>query len=199
MRRVAAGWTEASPTAGWASRDVQDVRTHRPGPRGGFLASWRGLRSVRRRMDKTFLVEQLGARLRAQVQATHKASSEAREDARSGAARAVNMAMGQGLRSAAAREALDAMDTFKARPHPKGQPIGLGAVVELEGEEGGKTLFLAPTGAGEELTGPDGDGFFSVVTPVSPLGKAVMGKRLGQVVEVTLKGELTEWTITYVA
>ncbi|MGA9525955.1 MAG: GreA/GreB family elongation factor [Myxococcaceae bacterium] len=148
-------------------------------------------------MDKTFLVQQLGAKLRDAVQQTHRAASEARQDARSGASRAVNMAKGQGLRSVAAREALDAMDQFHVRPLRKGDPIGLGAVVEVEAEESGRTLFIAPTGAGEELTGPDGDGIFHVVTPTSPFGRALMGKRVGDVVEVTIQGELTEWTISW--
>lgn len=150
-------------------------------------------------MDKTFLLEQLGARLRAAVQATHKASSESREDARSGAARAVNMAKAQGMREVAAREALDALDQFRPKPLRKGEPIGLGAVVEVEDGEAGRTLFVSPVCGGEELTGPDGDGIFQVVTPSSPFGRAVMGKKVGAVVEVTIAGELTEWTITYAA
>lgn len=148
-------------------------------------------------MDKTFLVEQLGAKIRAAVQLTHKSAEEARQDARSGAARAVNLARGQGMRSVAAREALDALDSFHVRPYRKGEPIGLGALVEVEADEGGRTVFVAPVCGGEELTGPDGDGIIQVVTPASPFGRALMGKKVGSVVEVTVAGELTEWTITY--
>lgn len=148
-------------------------------------------------MDKSFLIEQLGARLRAAVQETHKAASGARDEARSQAARAVNLAKGQTARSIAAREALDLLGAFKARPLGRGEAIGLGAVVEVEDGETGRTLFLAPVGAGEELTGPDGDGIFQVVTPQSPFGRAVMGKRVGDVVEVTLGGDPTEWTISF--
>ena len=150
-------------------------------------------------MDKTILIEQLGAKLRHGIQNAHRSSEEARADAVSNAARAVNLANAQGARSAAARIALDALDSFRVRPLKKGEAIGLGAVVEVESDEGGRTLFLAPVGAGEELTGPDGDGLFQVVTPVSPLGKALMGRRVGDVVEVTVRGELNEWTITYAA
>jgi transcription elongation GreA/GreB family factor len=152
-------------------------------------------------MDKTFLVEQLGERLRAQVQHTHRSNQDAREEARTGAARAVNLALAQGQRSVAAREALDALDAFRVRPLKKGEPICLGAVVEVEDEDGtgGRTLFLAPVGAGEELTGPGGDGFFQVVTPGSPFGRAVLGKRVGDVVEVKLQDGPTEWVITYAA
>jgi len=150
-------------------------------------------------MDKTFLVEQLGARLREQVQVTHRASVEANQDARSGAARAVNITQGQGMRAVAAREALDAMDQFRVKPYGKRDPIGLGAIVEVEDGETGRTLFIAPVLAGEELTGPDGDGIIQVVTPGSPFGRALMGKRLGDVVEVHIQGELTEWTVAWVA
>jgi transcription elongation GreA/GreB family factor len=148
-------------------------------------------------MDKTFLLKQLGDRLRDAVQKTHQVARDAREDARSGAARAVNLALGQGQRSAASREALDALETFRPASLRQGEPIGLGAIVELEDGETGRTLFLAPVGAGEELTGPDGDGLFQVVTPVSPFGRAVIGKRVGDTVEVPLGGELTEWEITF--
>src|SRR5438552_3226066 len=139
-------------------------------------------------MDKTILVEQLGEKLRSQVVQTHRAASEAREDARSGAPRAVNLALAQGQRSVHAREALDALEALKPRAWGKAEPIGLGAVVEIEDGAMGRTVFIAPVGAGEELTGPGGDGLFQVVTPVSPLGRALLGKRRGDLVELTVAG-----------
>jgi hypothetical protein len=75
----------------------------------------------------------------------------------------------------------------------------LGALVEVEDEEGrGQTLFLAPAGAGEELTGPGGDGFFTVVTPKSPIGGAVLGKREGDGASARIRGETREWTVVWV-
>jgi transcription elongation GreA/GreB family factor len=38
-----------------------------------------------------------------------------------------------------------------------------------------------------------------VVTPQSPVGRAVLGRRVGDTVEVTVQGEPREWTITFVA
>ncbi len=46
--------------------------------------------------------------------------------------------------------------------------------------------------------GPGGDGYLSVVTPSSPIGKAVLGRRAGDTVEVVVKGEPLEWAITFV-
>ena len=135
--------------------------------------------------------------MREALQMTHRVASEARADSRSGAARAVNLARGQHQREQSARAALDALQIFRPQPLGPRRTVGLGTVVELENEERGQTLFLAPVGAGEELAGPGGDGIFQVVTPGSPFGRAVMGKKVGDVVEVWVRGEVEEWTITH--
>ncbi len=150
-------------------------------------------------MDKAFLVTQLRTRIHEQTEASLRAADDARADARTGAQRALNLAGGLSARSAAALEARQTVASFSPRPLKKGEPIGLGALVEVEGDSGGKTLFLAPVGGGTELTGPEGDGVFQVVTPQSPLGRAVMGKRVGASFEVMLAGEPAEFTITWVS
>ena len=58
-----------------------------------------------------------------------------------------------------------------------------------------RTFIVLPVGAGSELKGPGGDGFVAVVTPASPVGKALMGKRAGDVTDVTIKGEVFEWEV----
>ena len=54
--------------------------------------------------------------------------------------------------------------------------------MEIEDVETGevRTFFLAPAGAGTTLYGSDGDGHLSVVTPRSPIGRAVKGKEREQ-------------------
>jgi transcription elongation GreA/GreB family factor len=37
-----------------------------------------------------------------------------------------------------------------------------------------------------------------VVTPASPIGRAVLGKKTGDVVDITVDGDIREWSITYV-
>ncbi|MFO0598318.1 MAG: GreA/GreB family elongation factor [Myxococcaceae bacterium] len=150
-------------------------------------------------MDKLTLVSQLAEKLKSLFQQAARSDEDARLDAKTGAQRAMNLAGATGNRLEAARAAWQAVADFKPAPLKKGERISLGAVVEVEDGEGGKTLFVAPAGAGEELTGPGGDGFFQVVTPASPLGKGLLGKKVGDVVEVMVKGELTEWEITWAA
>ena len=161
-------------------------------------------------MDKQFLVEQLSERLRQSASVAKKASQAAAEIARDGATPAEKredarvalefsgLAKGQTARAARVAAEISTLDVFRpAKLAPKG-PIALGAIVEVEDGEMGRTFFLAPVGAGIELTGPGGDGFLSVVTPISPIGKAVLGRKVGDTVEVVIQDEPREWTITYV-
>ena len=161
-------------------------------------------------MDKQFLVEQLAERLRESASVARRASQSAAEIARDGATPAEkredarvalefsSLAKGQTARAARATAELGTLNIFRPAKLAPASPISLGAVVEVEDGEQGRTFFLAPVGAGIELTGPGGDGFLSVVTPVSPIGKAVLGRRVGDTVEVMVEDEAREWTITYV-
>jgi transcription elongation GreA/GreB family factor len=163
-------------------------------------------------MDKRILVEQLIAELRASARAALSARevagaevvdgatpSEKKEDARA----ALEFGALAGAHDRRARRAIgeiDSLATFRPQPWKPGAPIATGAVVEVEDADTreGRTFFLAPVGAGITLEGPDGDGFLSVVTAASPIGRAVIGRRLGEVVDVTVDGEAREWTITWV-
>jgi transcription elongation GreA/GreB family factor len=148
-------------------------------------------------MDKELLVSQLQTKLREAYETARRYAEDARTDAKSGAPRAVNVAAAAKTRLEVAEAAWASAADFRPMPMAKGGRIGLGSIVEVEDGNAGKTLFLAPSGAGEALTGPDGDGFLQVVTPSSPLGRALMGRRVGDVIEVMVHGELTEWEITW--
>lgn len=161
-------------------------------------------------MDKRLLVEQLTEQLRASAHVARKAGEAAAEEARAGATPAekredarvalesAGLARGQKERAARTAAEVAVLETFRPRPLPARAPISLGAIVEVEDGSQGRTFFLAPVGAGVELTGPGGDGYLSVVTPASPVGKAVMGRRLGDTIEVVVNGEPVEWAITFV-
>ncbi len=65
------------------------------------------------------------------------------------------------------------------------RPVALGALVTIDenGEE--STLLLAPGGGGARLA----DGTVQVVTPPSPLGRALLGKHPGDEAEVVVAGK----------
>jgi transcription elongation GreA/GreB family factor len=162
-------------------------------------------------MDKqdlvTQLVRQLESSARAALQARDGAAMEAREGAtpdekREDARAAHQLHTLGGAQQRRAQQALAEVDALtRFRPGPTKAQIGLGAIVEIEDEDSGegRTFFLAPVGAGMTLTGPGGDGLLSVVTPASPIGKAVLGRKVGDVVDVTVDGELREWQISFVS
>lgn len=150
-------------------------------------------------MNKLELTAQLAEKLKKTFEQAARTDEDARVDAKTGAPRAVNVAAAMRTRLEAARQAWEMVTDFKPVPLKRGEKIGLGALVEVEDGECGKTLFVAPAGAGEELTGPGGDGLLQVVTPGSPLGRGLLGKKVGDVVEVMVKGELAEWEIVFAA
>jgi transcription elongation GreA/GreB family factor len=163
-------------------------------------------------MNKAELIEQLVTHLQASARAALAGRDAAVAEARDGAtpdekredARAAHqlasLGRGQTKRAQQALAEADSLATFRPRPLAANAPISVGAIVEIEDAETseGRTFFLAPVGAGVTLTGPGGDGHLSVVTPVSPIGRAVLGRRTGEVVDVTVEGALREWQITYV-
>lgn len=162
-------------------------------------------------MDKQFLIDQLAAKLRESLAVARQAERDASDEARDGATAAEkrenarvaqefsSLARGQAQRAEKLLAELNALLAFRPQPLPPRGPIVLGAVVEVEDDATGRTFFLAPAGGGLELSGPSGDGFLSVVTPASPVGRAVLGRRVGDTIEITVEGEPHEWTITYAA
>lgn len=160
-------------------------------------------------MDKQNLLSQVESQLREQVRLAGRSAVECATEAMNGASpkeksvdsrvaiEYANLARAQKQRLDRAKGDLKVLEGFVPKRLAQ---IDVGAVVEIEDEESqeGRTFFLAPVGAGMTLLGPDGDGHLSVVTPASPIGKAVMGKRVGDIVDVTVKGELREWQIVYV-
>ena len=169
-------------------------------------------------LDKRFLVEQLAARLKESDEAARRAGAEAREAARSlqtesekkedgrAAIEFGSLATGQTARARKVQEELQQLAAFWNRGVPRfasTSAVALGAVVDVavDGERGPeeRTFIVLPVGAGTELTGPGGDGFLSVITPASPVGRALLGRRAGDSVDVTINGETREWTLVEVS
>jgi transcription elongation GreA/GreB family factor len=163
-------------------------------------------------MDKQFMIDQLAARIRDSAQVAMREREAAAEEARDGAtadekrvdARVAvefsNLARAQDRRATQALDDLAVIEAFRLPTVSAAKPrVAMGTIIEVEDGDEGRTIFLAPVGAGIELTMPDGDGFVTVVTPMSPLGKAILGRFVGDTVEIEVKGEAREWTVTFVA
>jgi len=76
-----------------------------------------------------------------------------------------------------------------------GRPAALGALVTVDEDGQESTLLLAPGGGGARLAG----GAVQVVTPTSPLGRALLGKQAGDEVELVLAGKTRTMQVQRVA
>lgn len=163
-------------------------------------------------MDKLALVQQLIDKVRqgahvaeremiaAADAATHGEEDKARREDSRMALEYSALAAGQARRAEQAQFMMAQLQSWHPKPIPRGGRIDLGALIEIEDEDTrhGRTLFIAPAGAGIELTGPDGDGFLSVITPTSPIGRAARGRQLGDSIDVEVDGDTRSWEITWV-
>lgn len=165
---------------------------------------------------KRFFVDQLKDVYQARIAGAARAESEAaeeadhvraearrKEDAKSAAMEA-RLASGHRQRRRLAVAEMERLLAFVEggrglRPLGSDARVDVGALVDvrIEDEQGEeeRTLFFLPVGAGEELTGPGGDGFVVVVTPKSPVGRALMGSRCGDSFEIVVDGRDREWTV----
>ena len=120
--------------------------------------------------------------------ATHEeAKPENDKDTR--ALEASYLARGQAMRIEELRRGLAEVAAFGLRDFDEQTPLALSAVVTVEDDEGEVTLFIAPHAGGR----------VGVVTPRSPLGLALLGKRAGDDIEVVVEGKKRERTIAKVA
>ncbi len=105
------------------------------------------------------------------------------------------LARGQALRVDELRGALAEVKAMALRAFEDGQAAALGALVTADEGDATVRFFLAPQGGGAKL----GAGAVLVVTPKSPLGRALIGKRAGDACEVLLAGRTRELSIVAVA
>lgn len=169
---------------------------YRVGPPRG-LAVWGVSRlpsNVVSDLDKRALHKELQAALerareaaaasqrRTQDAATHSENrAEGDKDMR--ATETSYVARGQAQRVQSLDEDLVRLAGMPIRDFAEGDPIGLSAIVTMEADSGSTTVFVASAGGGEKLT--IGGKMIAVVTSSAPLGKALIGARVGD--EVTVK------------
>jgi len=166
---------------------------------------------------KKHFVEELKAQLADAVATARQAEVSAAQisnailgDARNkedtkGAAESSRLARAHRERREHAKQEIEKLIAFAAsglKPFRSGAKVGLGTLVDVHIEDLAdpdaseeRTLFILPVGAGNELAGPGGDGFISVVTPGSPVGRALQGAEVGDSFDLTIAGVEREWTV----
>jgi transcription elongation GreA/GreB family factor len=146
---------------------------------------------------KERLREELATLLAADLETRERALRAAREGATHEEAKPENdkdtraleqsyLARGEALRVEELKQGLADVQKMPLRALRDGEPAALGALVTVEEEGDPKVLWLAPYGGGSRLA----NGAVQVVTPKSPLGRAVLGKRAGDECEMQLAGKV---------
>jgi transcription elongation GreA/GreB family factor len=157
------------------------------------------------RERKRALLDALVAQVEAEIATMRKAAYDAADAATHAEAKPENdkdtraleasyLAAGQAERVRELESARKLLRGLELRDVGKTTPICASAVITLEEEDGARTVFfLSPYGGGVKL---DLDGVkVHVVTPQSPLGKALLGRAHGDTIELRGKSGLREMAI----
>jgi transcription elongation GreA/GreB family factor len=150
--------------------------------------------------SKAELKAELEAVLVAALETAKRAHAAAIEGATHSESRAENdkdtrgleqsyLARGQAMRVAELETAVARVAAWVLPTFGKGARIALGALVTVDGDD--QQLFIALDGGGTVLAG----GAVRVVTPQSPLGRAVLGRSVDDEIDLRLPGGVRTLTI----
>ena len=150
-------------------------------------------------MNKRAIVKKIIARLTEELQvyfraaqfsraeATHESSkAESKYDTRG--LEASYLARGQSKQAAEIEAAIVEFEKLAVRNFGAGEPIDLGALVDLEHGGESSFYFIGPRAGGTEVLHDKKE--ILVITPQSPLGEQLLGKKSADKLELKLGGEI---------
>ncbi len=104
------------------------------------------------------------------------------------------LARGQAKRVAELREALERLQLLPLKTLGPDAPVQLSALVRLQAGDGEKrSLFFGSAGGGEKIS-VEGEEIV-IVTSQSPLGRAVLGRTVGERFEIRIAGKPQTFTV----
>lgn len=152
-------------------------------------------------MNKTALIDRLRESLTREVAEARRVATETAAAANHPEARPENdkdtrkielsyLAAGQAARAHELETAVAMLTTMPVREFDEDDPLGAGALVELDIDGKTQRVLIAPAGGGQKLATDDGE--VSVVTPQSPLGGGLLGKRVGESFDLHVAGQIRD-------
>ena len=159
-------------------------------------------------MNKAQLIKQIIASLTESLGVLEKAARASHEEATHESSKAESKYDTRGLEAAylaggQARQAKEIMDSIKAyealvtRDFAAGEPIELTALVELDADGARSTYFIGPKNGGLEIKHRRKE--IMVITPQSPLGQNLVGRKAGQCWATKLGGSTVKYHIVSVS
>ena len=131
----------------------------------------------------------------AHAEATHEQSkAENKYDTRG--LEAAYLARGQSRQAAETAEAMEQFEQLAVREFGPHQPIELGALVELENHHEHSLYFIGPRAGGTEIFVQKQE--VLVITPQSPLGHQLVGKKQGDRLQIEIGGRRDAYRVVSV-
>jgi transcription elongation GreA/GreB family factor len=159
-------------------------------------------------VNKPKLINKIIAQLITELEVYFKAANAARAEATHEQSKPENKYDTRGLeasylargQSRHAAEIQLSIEQFRLLPggklHPT-DPIDVGALVELEGKGGRALYFIGPRAGGTEVVHEKRE--VLVITPQSPLGAQLAGKKQGDVLRIEIAGAHDEYRVVSVS
>ena len=157
--------------------------------------------------DKQFLLEQIANHLRERLEAFDQSAREAHAKATHEQNKAENkydtraieasyLAEGQARQALEVAKATQELESFHPPSFGSKDAIALGALVELRTPLESHWYFLAPCAGGSELSWNEQT--VLVLTPQSPLGQQLVGRKTGELIAMQLGRERFKYKVNRV-
>jgi hypothetical protein len=159
-------------------------------------------------VNKKSLVEKIIAHLRAELDMFAKAARASHAEATHEQSKAENkydtrgleasyLARGQSKQLAETELALKQFESLVLRDFGPKDGIDLSALVELKGKAERSLYFIGPRAGGTEIVCDDKE--VLVITPQSPLGGQLVGKKQGNRLKIEIAGSRDEYIVASVS
>lgn len=158
-------------------------------------------------MNKEKLVKKIVAHLVAELEVYFKVAHASRAEATHEQSKAENkydtrgleasyLARGQSKQAAEIERSIQEFEALAVRKFGKEDGIDVGALVELEGKRETNFYFIGPRAGGTEVTHEKKE--VLVITPQSPLGQQLMGRKAGERLKIEIAGAREEYRVVSV-
>lgn len=155
-------------------------------------------------MNKPLLLQQIIAALTAESEGYARSARAAHSEATDEQSRAENkydtrgleasyLARGQSRQAAEVMEAIQHYGAMGVRDFVEGAAADLGALVELEANGERMFYFIGPRSGGMEIQ-QEGHAIL-VITPHSPLGRQLIGKKVGDRLQMSIPGSTEHYRV----
>jgi transcription elongation GreA/GreB family factor len=158
-------------------------------------------------MNKRALIKKIVGRLTEELDVYFRAARSSRTEATHEQSKAENkydtrgleasyLAHGQSRQAAEIQAAIAAFEKLDPRKFGAGEPVDVGAFVELETNGEKAAYFIGPRAGGTEVLHDKRE--VLVITPQSPLGEQIMGRKQGDVLKLKLAHGQNQCRVTLV-